>query len=193
MSRAYPAVVENDDRSGSISSFRELLHARLAGEGIVPDDAVARTDLVVNLTRFYNRLGQDSESLHRKLGWSWAGFRIMNLLWAVRGPMEARHLARLSGASRATIAALLGTLERSGLVTRDRSESDRRQVLVRLTDEGRERLLPGLRAQAERDREWFSVLTPAEQDQLNALLQKLADQRTPEATDAAPSAGAVGD
>lgn len=169
---AYPAPVP-DDRN-----FREVLHARLLEEGIVPLEAVQRTDLVFNLTRFYNRLGQDSESLHRRLGWSWAGFRIMNLLWAA-GPLESRQLGRLSGSSRATISSLLNTLERDGLVARDRSETDRRQVLVRLTEDGRGRLGEGLRSQADRDRAWFAVLSPEEQDQLGALLQKLAEQRTP--------------
>lgn len=97
--------------------------------------------------------------MHRRLGWSWAGFRFMNLLWAA-GPLEARQLTRLSGASRAATSAVLNTLERDGLIRRDRSETDRRQVLVSLTDEGASRLLEGLRAQAERDRAWFAVLSP---------------------------------
>jgi DNA-binding MarR family transcriptional regulator len=156
----------------------DLLHRRLLQEGIVSAEAVDRTDLVVNLTRFYNRLGQDSESAQRRFGWSWAGFRIMNLLWAV-GPMEARHIGRLAGQSRASISSLLNTLERDGLVARDRSETDRRQVLVRLTDDGAERLVAGLRTQADRDRAWFAVLSPKEQQMLGRLLRKLAEQRTP--------------
>ncbi|GAA4752764.1 hypothetical protein GCM10023350_42580 [Nocardioides endophyticus] len=159
-------------------TLRELLHARLVDAEIVAPDGADRTDLVVNLTRLYNRLGQDSESVHRRLGWSWAGFRIMNLLWAI-GPMEARQLSRLSGSSRATISSVLNTLERDGLVARDRSESDRRQVLVRLTEEGASRLLNGLRAQAERDRLWFAVLSPDEQHELSRLLQVVAEQREP--------------
>lgn len=172
--------VENSDGSPAKSrSLRGLLHARLHDEGIIPPDAVDRTDLVFNLTRFWNRLGQDSESTQRRLGWSWAGFRIMNLLWAA-GPLEARQLGTLSGASRATISSLLGTLERDGLVVRDRSEEDRRQVLVRLTEDGRTRLRDGLVAQAERDRAWFAVLDAGEQAQLNSLLRKLAEQPSPE-------------
>ncbi|WP_189314409.1 MarR family winged helix-turn-helix transcriptional regulator [Streptomyces brasiliensis] len=159
-------------------SFRDILHARLVEQGTVPPDVADRTDLVFNLTKFWNRLGQDAESVHRRLGWSWAGFRLMNLLW-VAGPLEARHLTRLSGASRAATSAVLNTLERDGLISRDRSESDRRQVLVSLTEEGSSRLMEGLRAQAERDRAWFAVLTPEEQQQLGRLLMRLADQRTP--------------
>ncbi|MGW1545849.1 MarR family winged helix-turn-helix transcriptional regulator [Streptomyces sp. NPDC002346] len=159
-------------------AFRDLLRARLVEQDTVPSDAADRTDLVFNLTKFWNRLGQDAESVHRRLGWSWAGFRFMNLLWAA-GPLEARQLTRLSGASRAATSAVLNTLERDGLISRDRSESDRRQVLVSLTEEGSARLLEGLRTQAERDRVWFAVLSPEEQQQLGRLLMRLADQPTP--------------
>ncbi|CAM5722569.1 MarR family transcriptional regulator [Streptomyces hirsutus] len=159
-------------------TFRDLLRTRLVEQDTVPPDAADRTDLVFNLTKFFNRLGQDAESVHRRLGWSWAGFRFMNLLWAA-GPIEARQLTRLSGASRAATSAVLNTLERDGLIRRDRSETDRRQVLVSLTDEGTSRLLEGLRAQAERDRAWFAVLSPEEQRQLGHLLMRLADQPTP--------------
>ncbi len=170
----------SDDSAKTVPRFRDQLHASLVKAGIVPADAVERTDLVYNLTRFWNRHSQDAESLHRRLGWSWAGFRIMNILWAV-GPLEARALTRMSASSRATISSVLSTLERDGMITRDRTEADRRQVLVRLTPEGDARLQEGLRAQAERDRAWFAVLSPQEQEVLSGLLQRLADQpSTPE-------------
>lgn len=168
----YPGAVPEE------MNVAESLHARLVAEGIVTEAAADRADVIVNLTRFYNRLGQDSESVQRPLGWSLAGFRIMNLLWAT-GSIEARQLGRLAGQSRATISSALATLERDGLITRHPSEADRRQVLVRLSDAGQERLPAGLRAQAERDRLWLSVLEPQEQAMLGALLRKLAEQRTP--------------
>lgn len=161
-----------------INEFRASLHQRLLEEGLVAEDSIDRFDLVFNLTRFFNRLGQDSESRQRRLGWSWAGFRIMNLLWAV-GPLESRQLGRLSGASRATISSVLNTLERDGLVERSRSDVDRRQILVRLSEDGKVRLREGLALQSERDAAWFAVLSPEEQAQLNTLLQRLANQRTP--------------
>lgn len=177
--RAYPVGVtspSSEPRPLSATALRARLHERLAADKVVPLDAVKRTDLIFNLTRFWNLLGQDSEAAQRRLGWSWAGFRLMNLLWAA-GPMESRQLATLSGASRATISSLLGTLERDGLVNRDRSGLDRRQVVVSLTDDGQRRLLDGIRVQSECDRGWFAVLSDDEQDQLNALLTKLVERR----------------
>jgi MarR family transcriptional regulator, organic hydroperoxide resistance regulator len=49
-------------------------------------------------------------------------------------------LARSADVSPASMTSMLDQLERDGFVTRRRSETDRRQVLVALTDAGRERL-----------------------------------------------------
>jgi DNA-binding MarR family transcriptional regulator len=170
-----------EEVSGSrapLSRYRSALHERLTRERLLPEDVAARADLMFNLTKLFNRIGQDFESVHRQLGWSWAGFRIMSLLWAT-GPMEARELARVSGSSRATISAVLGTLERDGLVVRERIESDRRQVLVRLTEAGTQRLASGIEAQVGLDRKWFAVLTEEEERVFGELLRRLADQAFP--------------
>jgi DNA-binding MarR family transcriptional regulator len=166
---------EPDRPQAPVSRYRLALHERLTRGGLLPEGAADRADLIFNLVKLFNRMSQDFESVHRPLGWTWAGFRIMNLLW-VTGRIEARELARVSGSSRATISAVLGTLERDGLVTRERSESDRRQVLVRLTPEGARRLESGIEAQVRRDRQWFAVLSDDEQRVFGQLLQRLADQ-----------------
>jgi MarR family transcriptional regulator, organic hydroperoxide resistance regulator len=49
-------------------------------------------------------------------------------------------LAKLAEVTPATITGILDGLERGGMVTRRRSDEDRRVVLVALTDEGRELL-----------------------------------------------------
>jgi DNA-binding MarR family transcriptional regulator len=171
-----------DGSAGRESRYRSALHERIAWDNLLPPDTADRMDLVFNLTKLFNRMSQDFESVHRRLGWTWAGFRIMNLLWAM-GPLEAREVARVSGSSRATISAVLGTLERDGLIARERRATDRRQVIVRLTPAGGERLEEGLRAQADRDRSWFSVLSSAEEDLLRGMLARLADQRLDERED----------
>lgn len=162
---------------GHIGEYRRRLHDRLVAEGSAIDQA-DRAQLVFSLVRLYNRLSQDYEAAHRKLGWSWAGFRLLNILWAA-GPMESRELVRASGSSRANVASLLNTLERAGLIHRARSLDDRRQVFVRLTDLGESRLHAGIRVQEECDRRWFSMLTPQQQAMAEELLTALADQPRP--------------
>jgi DNA-binding MarR family transcriptional regulator len=161
-----------------VEEFRAALVRRHHAEGAVDAESSARAELVFNLSRLHVRLSADFEALHRRRGWTWAGFRIMNVLWAV-GPAELRDLARLSGASRASISSALNTLERDGLVVRAPVDGDRRLVRIELTERGQAELREGMRAQAEREELWFAALDPDERRSLTALLARLADQNGP--------------
>ena len=165
-------------RTITVEEYRSLLARRLQADGIVDRDAAEHAELVFNLTRLQHRLFRDFEALHRRRGWTWAGFRIMNVLWAV-GAAELRDVARLSGASRAAISSALNTLERDGLVSRIRDSADRRLVRLQLTEHGRSALHEAMREQAGREREWLAALAPGEQQQLSMLLAALADQKVP--------------
>lgn len=167
-------------RTIGVEEYRALLGERLRADGVVAADAAEHAELVFSLTRLHNRLSQDFEVLHRRRGWTWAGFRIMNVLWAV-GIVELRDVARLSGASRAAISSALNTLERDGLVSRVRDTADRRLVRVELTDKGQSALRDAVGEQADRERQWLSVLDTAEQRLLARLLTVLADQDRPPA------------
>ena len=165
-------------RTITVEEYRELLARRLQADGIVERDAAEHAELVFNLTRLQHRLSRDFEAVHRRRGWTWAGFRIMNVLWAV-GAAELRDVARLSGASRAAVSSALNTLERDGLVSRIRDSADRRLVRLQLTEHGRFALREAMREQADREREWLVALAVAEQQRLSMLLAALADQKAP--------------
>src|SRR5262245_55474405 len=60
--------------------------------------------------------------------------------WLSEGPMSTSPRSRAAGPSPAATTALVDRLERKGFVRRIRSTTDRRQVNVELTDEGRERV-----------------------------------------------------
>jgi DNA-binding MarR family transcriptional regulator len=165
-------------RPASVRNFRLCLEARLADEQGFSRQQLRSTDLVFNLSRLLNRLSQDFESAHRRYGWTWAGFRIMNVLWA-QGTVELRDLARLTGSSKASISSAVNTLERNGLVRRSRDCADKRQVRLSLTQQGNTELRKGIPVQSRQERRWFDVLSVVEQQQLAALLARLADQPTP--------------
>jgi len=165
-------------RTITVEEYRELLARRLQADDVVGHDAAEHAELVFNLTRLHHRLSRDFEGLHRRRGWTWAGFRIMNVLWAV-GPAELRDVARLSGASRAAVSSALNTLERDGLVRRIRDSADRRLVRIQLTQHGRLALREAMREQGDREREWFSALAVADQLRLTRLLAVLADRKAP--------------
>lgn len=67
----------------------------------------------------------------------------------------------------------LDKLEASRLVTREPDPTDRRGVLLQLTDQGRARLDKYIELGARRERELLSVLDIDEKKQLNELLGKL--------------------
>jgi DNA-binding MarR family transcriptional regulator len=162
-----------------VEQLREQLARRHRRDSVVSEDEVANALLTFSLMRLHSRLSQDFESMHRKLGWTWSGFRILNVLWAL-GPVDQRDLARLSGDSRAAISSAVKTLERDGLVTRTRVADDRRLVTVSLTRHGADKLTEGMHDQAERERAWYTALSKTERAHLSNLLTQLSDQVRPQ-------------
>ena len=67
---------------------------------------------------------------------SWTAFVVLWVTW-IWEPIETRQIADEGGFSKATLTGVLTTLEGRSLVTRTKSESDGRLVLVSLTPKGR--------------------------------------------------------
>tara|TARA_R110002124_G_scaffold17791_1_gene74099 strand:- start:540 stop:1040 length:501 start_codon:yes stop_codon:yes gene_type:complete len=68
---------------------------------------------------------------------SWTAFVVLWVTW-IWEPIETRQIALEGGFSKATLTGVLTTLERRGWLTRERSDTDGRLVVVKLTDRGRE-------------------------------------------------------
>lgn len=78
-----------------------------------------------------------------ELGLTHPQYLVMLALWE-RAPLTARQLGRTLQLDSPTLSPLLKRLEGQGLLTRHRNEVDERQLVLELTDAGRE-----LRARAE--------------------------------------------
>lgn len=129
--------------------------------------------MVLTLNRATSMVVYDLESsVHRPRGLTWPGFRVIFALW-LAGPMEAKTTAEISGMSRAALSALLNTLERDGLIVRERAEHDRRALQLSLTEAGYGAILGGFRAHNRRESAWAQALEPAERRELVRLLNKL--------------------
>lgn len=127
----------------------------------------------LNLVRVANLLVNDLESrVHRPSGWTWAGFRVMFAVMVTQRA-EPREVARLAGVSRASVSGVLNTLQRDGLIVRERSSSDRRIVTVRLTPRGRRATVEAFRKNHEVEKRWLDRLTDKELQRLIALLHRL--------------------
>ena len=100
----------------------------------------SRTELVTALIR-QNRLSQIAsdkmdDAFARKAGVNLSDARCLDLL-DVHGGMTAGDLAQAASLSPGAVTSLLDRLERLKLVTRRRDETDRRRVVVELTDRAR--------------------------------------------------------
>ena len=110
----------------------------------------------------------------RPLGLSHTGFALLVTIW-VGGPQEVRGLARKHRLSKPSIVSAISTLERMGLVARERSTEDRRLVSVALTAQGR-RLVRRAQAALHRcERALTAGLTKAERRQIAAWLRRVGD------------------
>ncbi|UYP18604.1 MarR family transcriptional regulator [Rhodococcus sp. Z13] len=157
-------------------SFIDFAVDRTTSE--IPEVDPKAMRLGLGLTRVASAMIYDLEAeVHRPSGWSWPGFRILFVLW-LAGPSDAKRVARLSGASRAAVSALVNTLERDGLVHRRRSSTDRRAVELSLTEAGREVITDTYIRHNQREQTWAKALTGPEQTILIGLLEKLAQAAT---------------
>lgn len=102
------------------------------------------------------------------------------------GPVSVSVLARQVNVSQPTMTGILGRLERSGLIRRERAERDRREVLSTVTPQGLRTLrgVPSL-LQDHFHRE-LSRLAAWEQTQVLATLQRIAAMMDAEHLEAAP-------
>jgi MarR family transcriptional regulator, lower aerobic nicotinate degradation pathway regulator len=89
------------------------------------------------------------------------------------GPMTQKALGDALRIDRTTMVALIDDLEDKGYVTRQRHPRDRRAFLVHPTGAGRAAKTAAIRILDEQQRRYLAPLTPAERQQLGALLKRL--------------------
>jgi DNA-binding MarR family transcriptional regulator len=149
-------------------------HALAEARHRLPELDVDAMRLILMLHRVTNALVYDLESsVHRPRGWSWAGFRLLFVLW-ISGPLEGKQVAALAEMSRAAVSNLVNTLDRAGLVRRETSPTDARAVLLSLTPDGAKQFEAAFGEHNTREREWASMLNRDERRLLITLLDKMS-------------------
>lgn len=96
-------------------------------------------------------------------------------------PMTQKALGDALRIDRTTMVSLLDDLERKGYVVRERHPRDRRAFLVHPTELGRAAKTEAVAILDEQQRRFLAPLTPAQRQQLGALLKRL---QTPPGTGA---------
>ena len=90
-----------------------------------------------------------------------------------RGDMTQRRLAEVTQRSPATLCQQLEAMEQAGLVSRKPSETDRRNVDVRLTDQGHRAAQEAIESRQRRANELFGCLPEADRAELARILGTL--------------------
>ena len=160
-----------DPTSLDFESFARFAEARV--QELAPEIDLEAMAFVLTLHRAAGTVVYDIEStVHRPAGWSWAGFRLLFVLW-LAGPLEAKHAARLSGLSRQSTSVLANTLERDGLLARSPQPHDGRLVSYGLTEAGLEAISSTYEEHNRREQLWASVLEPEELAAVTRALGKI--------------------
>ena len=92
------------------------------------------------------------------------------IILAVRKELTVSQLARLLGVGNPTASILIQQLVARGLVTRTEGTSDRRQTVIRLSEQGAE---IGVGRRRQREQQWQRWLSHLSDDDLSALARGL--------------------
>lgn len=143
------------------------------------------TEVLTALRRLIRATDLDSKRLARKTHLSTSQLLVLGLL--AEGPAQSvGSIADKVGLAQATVTSMVDRLEERGLVTRKRSDADRRQVNVMLTDAGRQLQNQAPTALQTRFLGNFSTLRQWEKLAILSSLQRIADLMEAEHLDASP-------
>jgi DNA-binding MarR family transcriptional regulator len=153
---------------------------------ITGKDRMDRTDQSLIALR---RILRASEIYGRKLAnaakLTAVQFRVLQIV-AERGHSTATEIARRMRVSQATVTSLVDKLVKRGMVTREKSLSDRRQINILISERGRETIRLAPDALQQRYVRKFEALEDWEQAQLVASLERVAAMLDAGDMDASP-------
>jgi DNA-binding MarR family transcriptional regulator len=142
-------------------------------------------DVLISLRRIIRAIDMRSRRLMQQAGFTGPQLLVLQALGEYE-EMTAGDLAREVNLSQGTITSILGRLEKRDLIQRIRSNTDRRKVYVKLTEEGKRQLASAPTLLQERFIERFNELKEWEQHQILASLQRLAEMMDAQDIEAAP-------
>lgn len=142
-------------------------------------------DLLTALRRITRAIDLYSKRLAKETGLTAPQLLVMQAVAKSDG-IKPSDVARQVHLSQATVTTILDRLVRADLVTRARSDSDRRSVEISLTQAGRDRLKAAPELLQEEFLSSFRMLDDWEQTQLVSSVQRIASMMDAQALDAAP-------
>jgi len=105
-------------------------------------------------------------------GLTYSQFGVLEVLLHI-GPMNQKDIASKLLSSNSNLVTVIDNLEKSELVKRERSEKDRRNYIINLTDHGKRFILDYFPKHLQLITEKFNALTDKEIDSLGRLSKKV--------------------
>lgn len=135
--------------------------------------------LLIQLSRITNTVHGNTSRMLIKYDLTLSQFGVLEALYH-KGDMTVGQVQRKILSTTGTMPVIVKNLEKRGLITRTISPEDRRQVILSITEEGRQLIEQAFPENKEMIVDYFSVLTIEEQEQLFKLLQKTIHERRDE-------------
>ena len=143
------------------------------------DESLVAIRRILRATELFGR------RLAREAGLTAVQLRVLQIV-AEKGHATPSEIAARMGVTQATVSALVKKLEGYGVLERRRSETDRRQSHLHITDEGRARLEGAPDALQQKYVKQFEALPDYEQAMIVGVLEKVAAMLDAEEIDASP-------
>jgi DNA-binding MarR family transcriptional regulator len=142
-------------------------------EELYPDSSATATECAMNLVFTGVLLEKRISSLLLPFDLSPATGLVLSILSDSETSVSPNHIADRLIISRASVTSLLDSLEKREYVKRQPHPSDRRMLLVELTDSGRQVANQFRPIVHQHQKVWLSVLKEKEQEQLIQTLHRL--------------------
>ncbi len=137
-----------------------------------------------SLRRISRAIGMHSRQLKRNFHLT--APQLVCLRHLLHGPCSPSALAQAVSLSPGTVTGILDRLERRNLIIRTRLQSDKRRILVLLTDEAKELLSKAPPPLHNKFAERLGHLMETEQQQIDRMLKKIVSMMEADEIDAAP-------
>jgi len=145
-----------------------------------------RVDIsLIALRRILRATDLFGRNLAQSVGLTATQFRVLQIV-AEKDSCTATAISQQMRISQATVTSLVDKLVKQGMVTRERSQTDRRQTHIIVTDKGRQAIEAAPDPLQQRFVRKFTALEDWEQAALIAALERVAAMLDAEEIDASP-------
>jgi DNA-binding MarR family transcriptional regulator len=138
-----------------------------------PQASARATECAMNLVFTADLLVKRITTLLQPFDLSPASGLVLSMLADAESPLPPNMIAERLIISRATVTGLIDSLERRGYVQRRPHHTDRRMLLVEVTDAGRQVATSFRPIVHQQQKVWLEALSEEEQQQLIASLQQV--------------------